>query len=100
MAITNWYDAILKSFFTKQFLKNYALIINGAVKIQPQDFRINKIIIINNSSGTIYLGADSNVNTSNGFPILPNNIIILNCSSDFSFYLYGNNQEIRVLEIE
>jgi hypothetical protein len=98
MTIQSWYEAILKSFFTKQILKNYTLIINGATKIQPQDPKINQIVIMNNSSDPIYLGADAAVSASNGFPILPNDIIIFNCSFDFSFYLYGNNQEIRVLE--
>jgi hypothetical protein len=99
MAVHSWYDAILKSFFIQQILKNYALIINGATKIQPQSLKISRLLIFNNSSNPIYLGADSNVNASNGFPILPNDIIIFNCSSEFSFYLYGNNQEIRVLEV-
>jgi hypothetical protein len=98
MSVHSWYDAILKSFFTQQILRNYALTINGVTKIQPQSLKTNQIIIMNNSSNPIYLGADSNVNASNGFPIFPNDIIIFKSSSEFSFYLYGNNQEIRVLE--
>jgi hypothetical protein len=99
MAIQSWYEAMLKSFFTQQILRNYALTINGAVKIQPQDLRINQLVIMNNSSNPIYLGADSSVSVSNGFPILPNEAVTFICDSSFVCYLYGNNQEVRILEL-
>jgi len=53
---------------------------------------------MNNSSNPIYLGVNSTVSTSNGFPILPSEAITFNCDT-FSCYLYGNNQEIGVLEL-
>jgi hypothetical protein len=99
MAIQSWYEAITKSFYVQQILSNYALTINGAVKIQPQDARTNQLIIMNNSNNTIYLGRDNTVSASNGFPILPNEAIQFICDSSFSCYLYGNNQEIRILEL-
>ena len=99
MAIQSWYEVMLKSFFVKQILRHYALTINGATRIRPQDPRINQIIIMNNSKDPIYLGADETVNVSNGFPILPNEAIALICDNSFSCYLYGNNQEIRILEL-
>jgi hypothetical protein len=99
MAIQSWYEVMLKSFFVQRILKNYALIINGATKIQPQDVRINQLIIMNNSSSPIYLGADNTVSSSNGFPILPSEAIQIICDNSFSCYLYGNNQEIRILEL-
>jgi len=99
MAIQSWYEVMLKSFFTQQILKHYALTINNATKIQPQDLRTNQIVIMNNSSNPIYLGADATVSASNGFPILPSEAITFVCDSSFSCYLYGSNQEIRVLEL-
>lgn len=99
MAIQSWYEVMLKSFFVQQILRHYALTINGAIKIQPQDPKINQFVIMNNSSNPIYLGVDATVNASNGFPIFPSEAITFICDSSFSCYLYGNNQEIRVLEL-
>jgi hypothetical protein len=99
MAIQSWYEVMLKSFFTQQILRNYALIINGAVRIQPQDLRVNQLVILNNSSDPIYLGANTSVSASNGFPIFPNEAIAFICNSSFTCYLYGNNQEVRILEL-
>jgi len=93
-----WYEAILKNFITQQILENYALTINGTLIFQPKNDKTSQVIIMNNSLNPIYLGANSNVDASNGFPILPNDVIIFTCFSNFTFYLYGNNQEIRVLE--
>ncbi len=99
MAIQSWYELILKSFFTQQILKHYAMTINGVTRIQPQDARTNQIVIMNNSSSPIYLGADTTVDNTNGFPILASEAITFICDSSFSCYLYGNSQEIRVLEL-
>ena len=99
MAIHNWYEVMLKSFFTQQILKHYAMTINGVTRIQPQDARTNQIVIMNNSSNLIYLGADETLSASNGFPILAGEAITFICDSSFSCYLYGSNQEIRVLEL-
>jgi hypothetical protein len=99
MAVQSWYEMMLRSFYTQQILKHYALIINGATRIQPQDPQTNQFIIMNNSSNPIYLGADETVDASNGFPILPNEAITFVCNNSFSCYLYGNNQEIRILEL-
>ena len=99
MAIQSWFEVILRSFFTQQILKHYALTINGATRIQPQDPQTNQFIIMNNSSNPIYLGADETVNASNGFPVFPNEAIAFVCDNSFSCYLYGSNQEIRILEL-
>ena len=99
MAIQSWYEVMLKSFFTHQILRHYALTINGATRIQPQDAKTNQFVIMNNSSNPIYLGADATVNASNGFPIFPREAITFICDSSFSCYLYGADQEIRVLEL-
>jgi hypothetical protein len=93
-----WHETTLRIFFTQQILANYAITLNGATQIIPQNPKTIQLFVMNNSSSSIYLGADSNVSPSNGFPILPNDVIVFYCSSEFSFYLYGNNQEIRVLE--
>jgi hypothetical protein len=91
MAIQSWYEIMLKSFFTRKILGNYALTINGATKIQPQDPNITQFVIMNNSSNPVYLGADASVSASNGFPILPNEAVTFICDSSFICYLYGNN---------
>ena len=99
MVRQNWYDIMLKSHFNRQILKHYALTIDGVTRIQPQDPRTNQIVIMNNSSSSIYLGVDTTLSASNGFPILASEAITFVCDSSFSCYLYGSNQEIRVLEL-
>jgi hypothetical protein len=95
----NWYETVLKGIFTQQILANYALMLNGATKIQPRNVRTTRMFIANNSLTTVYLGADGNVNDSNGFPILPNDVIVICFYAGISLYLYGENQEVRVLEV-
>jgi len=95
-----WYELLVESVFDGRILENYALVLNGAVKIYPRNLKTKKIVVANNSAKVIYLGADANVDQTNGFPILPNDVFSFICFPDFYCYLYGDNQEIRVLEIE
>jgi hypothetical protein len=88
--------------FVRQILANYAIVLNGVSQIVPVDSRANRLVIMNNSSSPIYLGADSNVNEANGFPILPNDVVMFSFIPGISsliLYLYGQGQEIRVLEV-
>jgi hypothetical protein len=94
-----WYELLVESAFDGGILNNYALVLNGSVRISPQNSNTKKIIIINNSAGVIYIGANIDVNQDNGFPIGPQDILIFTCFPDFYCYLYGDNQEIRVLEV-
>jgi hypothetical protein len=59
----------------------------------------NADTVDNFSDNPIYLVANNTVSSSNGFPILPSEAIQIICDSSFSCYLYGDNQEIRVLEL-
>ena len=95
-----WYELLVESVFDGRILANYSLVLNGAVKIYPRNVTTKKIILTNNSANAIYLGANADVNQTNGFPIFPNDVISFTCFHDFYCYLYGNNQEIRILEIE
>jgi hypothetical protein len=94
-----WYELLIESAFDGKILDNYALVLNGAVRISPRNSNVKKIVISNNSEDDIYLGANENVNQTNGFPIFPQDTVIFICFYDFYCYLYGNNQEIRVLEV-
>ena len=94
-----WYELLVESAFDGRILDNYALVLNGAVKIGPKNSDTKKIVILNNSFDIIYLGANTDVNQNNGFPIFSQDAVIFICYPDFYCYLYGNNQEIRVLEI-
>jgi len=80
-------------------LTTYAIVVNGVVKVQPRDSRVRELVVMNNSSGVIYLGAKESVSESDGFPIFPNDIISFHCNYDFYFYLYGSSQEVRILEV-
>jgi hypothetical protein len=102
MPYINWHETVLSGIFVNQILANYTLVLNGAVRIVPMNSRTNRIIIMNNSSSPIYLGSDSNVNSSNGFLILPNDVVVFSfipSLTRLTLYLYGENQEIRVLEV-
>jgi hypothetical protein len=94
----NWHETVLKGIFTQQILANYVLTLNGATKIQPQDVRTTRMFIMNNSLMPIYLGANGNVNSSNGFPILPNDVVVICFYTGIFLYLYGESQEVRILE--
>jgi hypothetical protein len=88
--------------FIRQILANYALVLDGVTQIAPIDSRANRLVIMNNSSSPIYLGADLGVNETNGFPILPNDVVVFSFVpgvSSLVLYLYGRGQEIRVLEV-
>jgi hypothetical protein len=88
--------------FIRQILANYAIVLNGVRQIVPVDSRTNRLVIMNNSSSPIYLGANLSVNETNGFPILPNDVVVFSFIpgvSDLVLYLYGQGQEIRVLEV-
>jgi hypothetical protein len=80
-------------------LTTYAIVVNGVVKVQPIDHRVSELIVMNNSSGVIYLGANESVSESNGFPIFPNDIMSFRCNYGSYFYLYGSGQEVRILEV-
>ena len=98
----NWHETVLYGIFVRQILANYAVVLDGVTQIVPVDSRANRLVIMNNSSSPIYLGADSNVNEANGFPILPNDVVMFSFIpgvSNLVLYLYGRGQEIRVLEL-
>jgi hypothetical protein len=78
---------------------NYAIVVNGVVKVQPKDRRVRELVVMNNSSGVVYLGASESVSESDGFPVFPNDILSFRCNYDFYFYLYGSGQEARILEV-
>jgi hypothetical protein len=102
MPYINWHETVLSGIFVNQVLANYTLVLNGTARVVPVNSRTNRIIIMNNSPNPIYLGADSNVNALNGFPILPNDVVVFSfipSITRLTLYLYGENQEIRVLEV-
>jgi len=80
-------------------LATYAIVVNGVMKVQPRDYEIRELIIMNNSPGVIYLGANESVSESDGFPVFPNDVLSFRCNYDFYFYLYGSGQEVRILEV-
>jgi len=98
MSRVNWYETVLKGIFIRQILANYALTLNGAVRIYPQNAETNRMFIMNNSLMPVYLGANESVDSSNGFPILPNDVVVICFYTGISLYLYGENQEVRILE--
>jgi hypothetical protein len=100
MPRVNWHETVLKGIFVQQIVANYALVVNGVTNIQPKNAMTNRMFIMNNSSEPVYLGADANVDATNGFPILPNDVVVFSFyTGSLSLYLYGNGQEIRILEV-
>jgi hypothetical protein len=98
----NWRDAVLRGIFIRQILANYALLLVGATKVQPRDRKTSRMFVMNNSLSPVYVGADESVNASNGFPLLPYDVLVFQFVPEItsmSLYLYGEGQEVRILEV-
>jgi ribosomal protein S19 len=98
----NWRDAVLRGIYVRQVLASYALLLNGATKIQPTNSKTIRMFVMNNSLTPVYVGADASVHASNGFPLLPYDVMVFQFIPEIvsmSVYLYGEGQEVRVLEV-
>jgi hypothetical protein len=82
----------------KSIIRTRAITVNGRVKIDL-DQRARWVIIQNVSDEDVFIG-NSTVDNTNGFKLSPGDSIALNFLPGFEVYVYANNKEIRVMEVE
>jgi hypothetical protein len=82
----------------RRIIRTRAIRINGRVQIDL-DPRTRWVIIQNVSDAEVYLG-NSTVDNTNGFKLSPGDSISFNFLPGFEIYVYANNKEIRVMEVE
>jgi hypothetical protein len=82
----------------RRIIRTRAITVNGRVQIDL-DPEARWVIIQNVSDAEVYIG-NNTVNNTNGFKLSPGDSISFNFLSGFEIYVYANNKEIRVMEVE
>jgi len=82
----------------RRIIRTRAITVNGRVKIDLE-VRSRWVIIQNTSDSDVYIG-NSTVDNTNGFRLAPGDTISFNFLPGFEVYVYANNKEIRVMEVE
>jgi ribosome-associated protein YbcJ (S4-like RNA binding protein) len=82
----------------RRIIRTRAITVNGRVRISL-DPEARWVIIQNISDAEVYVG-NSTVDNTNGFKLSPGDSISFNFLPGFEVYVYANNKEIRVMEVE
>jgi len=82
----------------RRIIRTRAITVNGRVQINL-DPEARWVIIQNVSDAEVYVG-NSAVDNTNGFKLSPGDSISFNFLPGFEVYVYANNKEIRVMEVE
>jgi len=82
----------------RRIIRTRAITVNGRVQINF-DPKARWAIIQNMSDGDVYIG-NNTVDNTNGFKLSPGDAISFNFLPGFEVYVYANNNEIRVMEVE
>jgi ribosome-associated protein YbcJ (S4-like RNA binding protein) len=82
----------------RRIIRTRAITVNGRVQINL-DPEARWVIIQNISDAEVYVG-NSTVDNTNGFKLSPGDSISFNFLPGFEVYVYANNKEIRVMEVE
>lgn len=82
----------------RRIIRTRAITVNGRVRIDL-DSKARWVIIQNASDDDVYVG-NSTVDNTNGFKLAPGDTISFNFLLGFEVYVYANNKEIRVMEVE
>jgi len=82
----------------RRIIRTRAITVNGRVKVDL-DPKARWVIIQNVSDAEVYIG-NSTVDNTNGFKLSPGDSISFNFLPGFEVYVYGDNKEIRVMEVE
>ena len=82
----------------RRIIRTRAITVNGRVRIDL-DSKARWVIIQNTSDDDVYVG-NSTVDNTNGFKLAPGDTISFNFLPGFEVYVYANNKEIRVMEVE
>jgi ribosome-associated protein YbcJ (S4-like RNA binding protein) len=82
----------------RRIIRTRAITVNGRAQIDL-DPAARWVIIQNVSDAEVYVG-NSAVDNTNGFKLSPGDSISFNFLPGFEVYVYANNKEIRVMEVE
>jgi ribosome-associated protein YbcJ (S4-like RNA binding protein) len=82
----------------RRIIRTRAITVNGRVQIDL-DPKARWVIIQNVSDAEVYVG-NSAVDNTNGFKLSPGDTISFNFLPGFEVYVYANNKEIRIMEVE
>jgi hypothetical protein len=82
----------------RKIIRTRAITVNGRVQIDL-DPEARWVIIQNVSDADVFVG-NSTVDNTNGFKLSPGDSISFNFLPGFEVYVYANNKEIRVMEVE
>jgi hypothetical protein len=82
----------------RRVIRTRAITVNGRVQISL-DPEARWVIIQNVSDADVFVG-NSTVDNTNGFKLSPGDSISFNFLPGFEVYVYANNKEIRVMEVE
>jgi hypothetical protein len=82
----------------RRIIRTRAITVNGRVQISL-DIEARWVIIQNVSDADIFVG-NSTVDNTNGFKLSPGDSISFNFLPGFEVYVYADNKEIRVMEVE
>jgi len=82
----------------RRIIRTRAITVNGRVQINL-DPETRWVIIQNTSDAEVYIG-NSTVDNTNGFKLSPGDSFSFNFLPGFEVYVYANNKEIRVMEVE
>jgi hypothetical protein len=82
----------------RRIIRTRAITVNGRVQIDL-DPEARWVVIQNVSDAEVYVG-NSTVDNTNGFKLSPGDSIFFNFLPGFEVYVYADNKEIRVMEVE
>ena len=82
----------------RRIIRTRAITVNGRLQIDL-DPEARWAIIQNVSDADVFIG-NSTVDDTNGFKLAPGDSISFNFLPSFEIYVYANNKEIRVMEVE
>ncbi len=82
----------------RRIIRTRAITVNGRTRIDL-DPKARWVIIQNVSDEDVFIG-NSTVDNTNGYKLAPGDTISFNFLPGFEVYVYANNKEIRVMEVE
>ncbi len=82
----------------RRIIRTRAITVNGRARIDL-DPKARWVIIQNVSDADVFVG-NNTVDNTNGYKLAPGDTISFNFLPGFEVYVYANNKEIRVMEVE
>jgi len=81
----------------KLYNRNVVIPTGARVKITDESKKYEMLILRNNSDSVVFIG-DQNVDSQNGFPVLPKEVFVLNVYQELYAYAEDNDVDLRIME--